>query len=175
MNLLFALLVGLSIFLIMPASQRSKKLKNVDAVARDLTTAELVESLRMCLQAGLTLNRSFKLLLECGFTSPLLRKVNANISVGLPALHQIESTSNNYGVNLLIPILERSMRTGGSVDASLEVLAQQLRAETHAQRVRLVRSVAVKSVLPLGFCFLPAFVLVGVVPIAASLGSSLIG
>ena len=60
----------------------------------------------------------------------------------------------------------------GAVAEVLEVHAAEARALRRARREMAARTVGVRSVLPLVCCFLPAFILVGVVPIiAATLGS----
>jgi hypothetical protein len=54
-------------------------------------------------------------------------------------------------------------------------LAEDLRRDTRAQLESRARAVGVKAALPLGVCLLPAFVLVGVVPLVAGSVSVLIG
>lgn len=68
--------------------------------------------------------------------------------------------------------LARCAETGAALSGVLEVHASEARARRRALRESAARTVGVQSVLPLVCCFLPAFVLVGVVPIiAATLGS----
>lgn len=68
--------------------------------------------------------------------------------------------------------LARCADTGAALSEVLEVHASEARARRRALRESAARTVGVQSVLPLVCCFLPAFVLVGVVPIiAATLGS----
>lgn len=68
--------------------------------------------------------------------------------------------------------LARCAESGAAVAEVLEVHAAEARALRRARREMAARTVGVRSVLPLVCCFLPAFILVGVVPIiAATLGS----
>ena len=68
--------------------------------------------------------------------------------------------------------LARCADSGAAIAAVLSVHAADARARRRAQREAVARTTGVRSVLPLVCCFLPAFVLVGVVPIvAATLGS----
>lgn len=68
--------------------------------------------------------------------------------------------------------LARCADSGAAIAAVLSVHAADARARRRAQREAAARTTGVRSVLPLVCCFLPAFVLVGVVPIvAATLGS----
>lgn len=68
--------------------------------------------------------------------------------------------------------LARCADSGAAISEVLAVHATEARARRRAQREAVARTTGVRSVLPLVCCFLPAFVLVGVVPIvAATLGA----
>lgn len=69
--------------------------------------------------------------------------------------------------------LGRAHETGASVAAAMAQLAEELRARSGADAEARAKSVAVKAAAPLGVCFLPAFVLLGVVPLIAGLVSSM--
>lgn len=68
--------------------------------------------------------------------------------------------------------LARTARSGVAVAEILAEHVARSRADRVARVERQARVVGVKSVLPLMVCFLPAFVLVGVVPIIAGLIST---
>jgi Flp pilus assembly protein TadB len=71
--------------------------------------------------------------------------------------------------------LHRATQSGASVSDALSRLADDLRARRRADVEGLVRTVEVRATAPLGACLLPAFVLVGVVPlVAGSVGSLLL-
>ena len=57
------------------------------------------------------------------------------------------------------------MESGASVADALHRLAEDLRVTQRAALEARARSVGVKAALPLGVCLLPAFILVGVVPL----------
>ncbi len=63
--------------------------------------------------------------------------------------------------------LLRSAETGASVSLALERLGTELRAERRAALEAKARTVEVRASLPLGVCLLPAFVLIGIVPMVA--------
>ena len=72
----------------------------------------------------------------------------------------------------LAAIAQTCIRTSGSGAAAASELtrvAARLRASVRAQRQQRVARAAVWIVFPLGLCFLPAFVAVGVVPLVISL------
>jgi Flp pilus assembly protein TadB len=61
----------------------------------------------------------------------------------------------------------RAVESGASVAEAMLRLADDLRRRTRAEVETRARAVGVKAALPLGVCLLPAFVLVGVVPLVA--------
>ena len=68
----------------------------------------------------------------------------------------------------------RSAETGAPLAQLLGALADDQRDEGRARAEAAARSAGVRSVAPLAACFLPAFLLVGVVPIVASLALPLL-
>ena len=73
-------------------------------------------------------------------------------------------------------MLEASWSTGSAPGPALRGRADQLRRDRRARTAagRRARS-GVRLVLPLGLCFLPAFVLLGLVPMLLSLAGDLLG
>lgn len=72
-------------------------------------------------------------------------------------------------VRLLGAALARAAESGSAPAAVLRAVADDARAATKAAGEAAARRAAVAAVLPLGLCFLPAFVLAGVVPLVAGL------
>lgn len=69
--------------------------------------------------------------------------------------------------------MARAHESGASVQHAVGRLAEDVRRETRARADARARTIEVRASAPLGLCFLPAFVLLGVVPMAAGLFSSL--
>lgn len=68
----------------------------------------------------------------------------------------------------------RALEGGAAVSAAMDDLAQELRRTRRAEVQARARSVGARAAAPLGLCLLPAFVLVGIVPVVAgSLGALL--
>lgn len=63
--------------------------------------------------------------------------------------------------------MARAADSGIPLVAVLDRLTDDVRAERRAAADRRARSVGVRAAAPLGLCFLPAFVLVGIVPMVA--------
>jgi pilus assembly protein TadC len=68
----------------------------------------------------------------------------------------------------------RSARSGASLHLVLSGLADDLRRRHHLAVEVAARAAGVKAVGPLAVCFLPAFVLIGVVPVVASFAGNLL-
>jgi pilus assembly protein TadC len=75
----------------------------------------------------------------------------------------------------LAPVARALVRTwdsGAPVASLLGRLADDQREATRARAEAAVRRLGVRAVVPLGMCFLPAFVLVGVVPVVVGLAKT---
>lgn len=70
--------------------------------------------------------------------------------------------------------MSRAAQSGAPVADVLTRLADDARDATRAASVAAARSVGVKAVAPLGLCFLPAFVLLGIIPVVAGLASAIV-
>jgi Flp pilus assembly protein TadB len=69
--------------------------------------------------------------------------------------------------------LARAHRTGAPVVAAVERLGDELEHTARAAVEQRARAVGVRAALPLGLCLLPAFLLLGIVPLVAGLVSSM--
>lgn len=68
----------------------------------------------------------------------------------------------------------RSAETGAPLAALLASVADDQRDEARARAEATARAAGVRSVAPLAACFLPAFLLLGIVPVVASLALPLL-
>jgi pilus assembly protein TadC len=75
----------------------------------------------------------------------------------------------------LVATAIRSSSSGIRLAANLSELAADLRADARSSRLARVQRAAVWVILPLGLCFLPAFVCLGVIPIVIGIASTLRG
>ena len=74
----------------------------------------------------------------------------------------------------LVRVATRSAERGSALSRALEQQAVDLRAARAAAAEAAARRAGVLVVLPLGLCFLPAFLLAGVVPVVVSVLGDLI-
>ncbi|KQY24136.1 hypothetical protein ASD16_00785 [Cellulomonas sp. Root485] len=75
----------------------------------------------------------------------------------------------------VVSALEASWTTGTAPGPALRGRADQLRRDRRTRSRTAAGALGVQLVLPLGLCFLPAFVLLGLVPMLLSLAGDLFG
>ncbi|GAB3245184.1 type II secretion system F family protein [Nocardioides dilutus] len=66
-------------------------------------------------------------------------------------------------------VLSRAEATGAPIVGAVARLAEALAEDVRGEVEDRARAVGVKAALPLGLCLLPAFVLLGIVPVAAGM------
>lgn len=71
--------------------------------------------------------------------------------------------------------LRGSWEQGLSPEGALRAAASAVRARRHAVALEAAGRLGVRLVLPLGLCFLPAFVLVGLVPVLLGMAGASLG
>ncbi|MFC4908954.1 type II secretion system F family protein [Actinomadura gamaensis] len=77
---------------------------------------------------------------------------------------------------LLAPLARaavRASRSGTALAVSLGRLAQEQRRTARTAAAARARSAGIRALMPLGLCFLPAFVLLGIVPAIVGIASSM--
>lgn len=142
-------------------------LRRRDAVAQELPL--VVDLMAGCLVAGASPEAALARV-AAAVDAPMreeLHGVVARLRLGAdPATVWVE-LSGHTELGPLGRTLARAVRTGASVAEAMARLAEDLRRTSRTQAESRARSVAVKAAAPLGLCLLPAFVLVGVVPLVA--------
>lgn len=100
-----------------------------------------------------------------------LLRVSAALAVGSPA-EEAWAALSAHPDDPLAPVaraLSRSARSGAPVAAAVLRVGQEARAAARSRGEKAARRAGVLAVGPLAVCFLPAFVLVGVVPVVLGL------
>lgn len=136
----------------------------------------LVDLIAAGLRAGLPLDRAVRVVAAAssGPVAQRLGRVERSLSLGLPPAHAWAPLGDLAGGERLGWAAARSAESGAAVAAAFERIAGELRAGRLASADAAARRTSVLIVLPLGLCFLPAFVFAGVVPvIVAVLGGVL--
>jgi Flp pilus assembly protein TadB len=108
-----------------------------------------------------------------GAAADRLGSVAARLSLGLDPVQVWEGLAADPDLGRLGRALARAQASGAPVVASVERLADDLARAGRAETEERARAVGVKAALPLGLCLLPAFVLVGIVPLVVALLAAL--
>ena len=139
---------------------------------RDRLTASVphaVDLLAACLAAGLSPAAALELVTDV-VEPPLaeeLGAVCARLRLGVDPVSVWRGLAAHPQLGSLGRTLSRAAESGASVADALLRLSTDLRRQRRAEAESRAKSVGVKAALPLGGCLLPAFVLVGVVPLVA--------
>jgi pilus assembly protein TadC len=106
-----------------------------------------------------------------GTTGPL-RSVAAALALGATATLAWAPVLDDPQLRPLAVALVRASTGGTRAAASLRAAAADLRDERRDLAAAAARRAGVRAVLPLGVCFLPAFVLLGILPTVVGLASA---
>lgn len=98
-----------------------------------------------------------------------LSGVAARLSLGLDPVQVWSSLADDPQLGRLGRTLARAQASGAPVVAAVERLADDLARAGRAEAEERARAVGVKAAVPLGLCLLPAFILVGIVPLVVAL------
>ena len=135
----------------------------------------VVELLAGCLDAGLTMPASLEAASVAGdpVTAAACLAASAALRRGAPAAEAWYSWMADPWLEPVARSTVRTTQSGASVADELRRVAARLRSRRHARLQQRVQQASIWVVVPLGLFFLPAFVLVAVVPIVIGLFSGL--
>ena len=140
-----------------------------DALARQAPDA--VDCLASCLAAGAPLWSAMHVVAGA-FGEPLSglwERAADKHNLGAPPQETFSEWLDDPLLASVGRVLVRSSESGGALGTSLLASAERMRQERAEVLELKARAVGVKAVAPLGACFLPAFILLAVVPIIGSL------
>lgn len=152
-----------------PADVRRRRAR----VRHDLP--HLVSLLASSLRAGAAPDEGIRLVCAAlpGPAADGLAPVAARLALGVDPVDVWRSLAEDPELAPLGRTLARAQTTGASVVRSVERLADDLGERARCDVEERARAVGVRAAVPLGLCLLPAFVLVGIVPLVAALLASL--
>lgn len=102
-----------------------------------------------------------------GAAQARLRRAAAMADMGSTDVWQLLASDPLLGP--LAQALERSERSGAPVATTARSLADACRLDDRATRLAAARRVGIRTAVPLGACFLPAFFLIAIVPTVIAL------
>ncbi|WP_264029433.1 type II secretion system F family protein [Cellulosimicrobium sp. SH8] len=146
-----------------------------DDAGTAIETGVLLELLAAAVRSGAAVPRALDVVGSCvgGRDGSGLRAAGAALLLGA------SWDAAWVGAPPRLAVVQRALRPawlhGAAPAPALRAAAQASRQDRTAAAKTAAARLAVHLVLPLGACFLPAFVLVGLVPVLVSLGSGLLG
>jgi pilus assembly protein TadC len=165
-----AVLLGRYLVRLEPAGRRRER----EQAALDLPYA--ADLLAAALRAGLPTDRAVREVADAlgGPVGVRLGRVAGAITLGLPPALAWRPVHDLPAGTRMSAAVARSTHSGAALAGAFTRLADDLRATRLAEVQAAAQRAGVLLVLPLGLCFLPAFVVAGIVPvIVAVLGDIL--
>lgn len=134
------------------------------------------ELLSATLASGAPLGRSLAVVSEAVGepTRTALAPVLAAMDLGADPVEAWRSTPTEPAHEELAAAIIRSLESGAPLSRIMGQLGEDARRRHRAAVEVAARSAGVRAVAPLAACFLPAFLLLGVVPVVASLAGALL-
>jgi Flp pilus assembly protein TadB len=153
-----------------PQARRSR-----ERVARDLP--QVVDLLGVALAAGAAPSTALASVAAAveGPVAQELATIRHSLVLGRDPVRVWHDAAQRPGLAALGRTMARAVESGASVSDALHRLAEDLRAATRTEAEGRARTVGVRAAIPLGLCLLPAFVLLGIVPLVAGTVESLLG
>lgn len=103
-----------------------------------------------------------------------LRPVVAALDLGADTSTAWHPLVSDESLGAIASAMVRSAESGAPLSSVLSRIADDLRREHQVSVEVAARAAGVKAVVPLAACFLPAFVLLGIVPVVAALGGGIL-
>jgi pilus assembly protein TadC len=140
-----------------------------------LALAGAWELLAACLRAGMPVPGAVRAVAEGldGPAGPALRRTAELLALGADPLQAWLPALECTATARLAKAARRSGRSGTALAESLTRLAAEVRAGAREQSEARAQRAGVLIAVPLGLCFLPAFLVIGVAPVLIGLATGL--
>lgn len=135
-----------------------------------------IELFVACLRAGLSIQQATNALsLVAGDeTSRYWTHVSSLLALGVEPDRAWQQMHQVPGFSDLARLVTLSEDSGAAIASGCQRLVDTLRSDATSQAVAKAERAGVFISLPLALCFLPAFIVLGLVPVVISLGSQLL-
>ncbi|MBI4728754.1 MAG: type II secretion system F family protein [Acidobacteria bacterium] len=162
------------------AEEGARRAAEREARATDRALADVLDLMVACVLAGMSPERALRLIApaEEGRLGEAIRAAVGTLDLGAPRAEAYAILAERAGgreAARLAACLERAERFGTPVSRALGSHARDVRARARAEAEAEARTAPVRLLFPLGLCFLPAFVLLTIVPLVLSAIRSLRG
>ena len=182
MKILAILCICIAAYLYFPLPQRKSPkhppLETQIEIAAEVRTASIsevlqaLEIIRLGISSGMTISDALHYT-QRHTSHTVSREIEQGLNqfqMGFALSRGLEEMAiANPGWRTISDALITSLHSGTPVADQLADVEFVLQSSIDTEKLKQIKSVAVKSVLPLGLCFLPAFILLAVIPIVAGL------
>jgi pilus assembly protein TadC len=136
-----------------------------------------IDLIAAALRAGATPDAAARLVADAvgGPVARHLNRVERALRLGATAGEAWAYLGASEATARVVRAAQRSGHSGAALAGALAGVAEDLRADVLLRTEARVRTAGVLIVLPLGLCFLPAFVLTGLVPVVAAVVGGVLG
>ncbi|MBG0820255.1 type II secretion system F family protein [Planomonospora sp. ID91781] len=146
---------------------------------RDRITADLpfaADLMVACLRAGQPITGALDVTVQAvgGPLGDRLARVSGRLRLGAAPEHAWLALAADRALAPLARTISRAALSGAPVADVLTRAADDSRHAARAASSAAARRVGIQVVAPLGLCFLPAFVLLGIVPVVAGLAGEIV-
>ncbi|RSN38241.1 hypothetical protein DL990_00485 [Amycolatopsis sp. WAC 01416] len=154
--------------------ERSSQDKGVSELLRSAATLDLLAA---CLAGGLPVPVALEAVVPAASpkTAAALRSVTAHLAVGIGPAEAWAPIRDRPGLTELSVAAVRTARAGTALATHAKDLARRLRESLSAEAEERAERAGVLLAAPIGLCFLPAFLCLGVLPVALGLAGRLGG
>lgn len=130
-----------------------------------------------CLSSGASTQASTQAAASAldGPAAAVLSRCVAHMELGADPADVWRTLGNEPAFAPIARAIARSADTGAPLADLLLRTGEDLRSQQRARLEALARSAGVRAIGPLGVCFLPAFMVIGVVPLVASMVTKMLG
>jgi pilus assembly protein TadC len=162
-----------------PLSPRRGRRGEKPSAPDPFATASAFDVLAVCLSAGLSVPEAATA--TASFATPALRAVLQRaadllrLGADPDVAWQSPDEKSGDGGEALTRLARRSASSGSALAAGVAQLAEQERQDVTHSAAAAAERAGVLIAGPLGLCFLPAFVCLGVVPVVAGLAADIFG
>ncbi|MCM6772744.1 type II secretion system F family protein [Nocardia sp. CDC159] len=150
----------------------------VRTVVDPLATASAFDLLAACLRAGLPVATAARAVAPAA-AEPMrtsLRQAAELLALGAdPAAAWLRASRDSAELAALARLVRRSARSGSALAGAVAELAEHCRAQVEDAAAARAERAGVLIGGPLGLCFLPAFLCLGIAPVVIGLAGRLLG
>ncbi|MFD9678237.1 type II secretion system F family protein [Rhodococcus sp. NPDC059969] len=142
-----------------------------------LAVAASLDLLGACLRAGLPVSAAITAMASTA-PKPMadsLRRVADLLALGADPDAAWSEAALDPDTEALARMARRSARSGSSLSSSMTELAERSRGEAEDLAAAAAERAGVLISGPLGLCFLPAFIALGIVPVVIGLATTVLG